>query len=232
MTAPDSPNGSSNGSTNGSAYASAGAVAGLAREIEALRRDLHLLREVPARLDELAGLVAQLAEATATTTGTSGVVGAPSWLDLPTDIETAHAVLTELIRWMEVVYLRYPDAAQGLPDCWLWHPDLVEELLCLMHAWLAAYRDDNAPISLAADWHDRYRPGVTRRITTTAGRCSLENHQPRDSHPLPTAPVVPVAEAADPIATWWATHRTNPPPAPTEGHLATANTRRRPGSRR
>lgn len=39
-----------------------------------------------------------------------------SWLDLPTDEVTALAVLTELIRWMEVVYLRYSDA-QSLPDC-------------------------------------------------------------------------------------------------------------------
>src|SRR5437660_540494 len=96
---------------NGSAYASARAVAGLAREIEALRRDLHRLREVPARLDELAELVAQLAEATATATAAEAV-GAPSWLDLPTEVETAQAVLAELIRWLEVVYLRYPDAAQ------------------------------------------------------------------------------------------------------------------------
>jgi hypothetical protein len=220
-----------NGSTNGSAYASAGAVAGLAREIEALRRDLRRLREVPARLEELAELVAQLAEATATTTA-AGAVGAPSWLDLPTEVETAQAVLAELIRWLEVVYLRYPDAAQGLPDCWLWHPDVVEELLWLMHAWLAAYRDENAPVSLAGDWHDRYRPGVIRRINALAGRCSLENHQPRDGQPLPDGPVVPVAAAAEQIATWWATSRTDPPPEPDEWHLATANTRRRPGTRR
>jgi hypothetical protein len=130
------------------------------------------------------------------------------------------------------VYLRYPDAAQGLPDCWLWHPDVVEELLWLMHAWLAAYRDDKATVSLAGDWHDRYRPGVVRRITTTTGRCSLENHQPRDGQPPPGAPVVPVAGAAEQIATWWATTRTDPPPEPDEWHLATANTRRRPGTRR
>jgi hypothetical protein len=192
---------------------------------------LHRLREVPARLDELAELVAQLAEATATAAAASAV-GAPSWLDLPTEVDTAQAVLAELIRWLEVVYLRYPDAAQGLPDCWLWHPDVVEELLWLMHAWLAAYRDDKAPVSLAGDWHDRYRPGVVRRITTTTGRCSLENHQPRDGQPLPGGPAVPGAEAAEQIATWWATTRTDPPPEPDEWHLATANSRRRPGTRR
>ena len=226
MTTPNDPD----NHTNGGEYASAGAVAGLAREIDALRHDLGELLTLPARLDELAGLVTQLAEATATTA--AGRVGGPSWLDLPTELDTATAVLAELIAWLEVVYLRYPDAAAGLPDCWLWHPDVVEELLWLMHAWLAAYRDETAAVSLAGDWHDRYRPGVVRRITTTAGRCSLENHQPRDGHPLPGGPVVPVAGAAEQIATWWATHRTDPAPEPDQWHLAAANTRRRPGTRR
>jgi hypothetical protein len=94
------------------------------------------------------------------------------------------------------------------------------------------YRDENAPVSLAGDWHDRYRPGVIRRINALAGRCSLENHQPRDDQPLPGGPVVPVTGAAEQIATWWATSRTDPPPEPDEWHLATATARRRPGARR
>ena len=227
-------NGSTNdGSPNGSAYGypDAGAVAGLAREIEALRQAIDTLHGLPSRVDALAELVAQLADAVnATTAPPAG--GVASWLDLPTEADTAHAVLGELLAWMQMVYLRYPDAAAGLPDCWLWHPDVVEELLWLMQAWLAAYRDDTAAVSLAGDWHDRYRPGVVRRITSTAGRCSLENHQPREGHPLPGAPVVPVAGAVKQIATWWATSRTDPPPEPDEWHLATANTRHRPGTRR
>jgi hypothetical protein len=230
-------NGNTDGSPNGSAYvyADAGAVAGLAREIEALHQaidklPIDKLPGLPARLNELAGLVAQLAEATTATSTAAG--GVPSWLDLPADVDAAYGVLGELLSWMQVVYLRYPDAAAGLPDCWLWHPDVVEELLWLMHSWLAAYRDHKAPVSLAGDWHDRYRPGVVRRITTTAGRCSLENHQSRDGQPLPGAPVVPVAVAAEQIATWWATTRTGPAPEPDEWHLATANARRRPGTRR
>jgi hypothetical protein len=232
----DNPNptaSTTNGSPNGRAYvyADAEAVAGLAREIEALRQSIDKLRGLPSRVDELAQLVAQLAEATAASTA-AAAGGVASWLDLPTEVDAAYAVLGELLAWMQVVYLRYPDAAAGLPDCWLWHPDVVEELLWLMHAWLAAYRDDNAPVSLAGDWHDRYRPGVARRITSTAGRCSLENHQPRDGQPLPGGPVVPVAGAAEQIATWWATTRTGPAPEPDEWHLATANARRRPGTRR
>ncbi|MFN2495757.1 MAG: hypothetical protein ABR608_07605, partial [Pseudonocardiaceae bacterium] len=191
-------------------YASTGAVAGLAREVETLRRVIDPLRELPGRLDELAALVVQLAGATAATASTPTTVSASSWLDLaPDDVQAAHKLLTDLTRWMEVVYLRYPDAAQSLPDCWLWHPDVVEELLWLMQAWLAAYRDQDAPVSLAGDWHDRYRPGVVRRINATAGRCSLESHQPRD-HPATGGPVVPVTGAVGPIATWWGAHRNDP----------------------
>jgi hypothetical protein len=228
-----SPNGNTNASANGSAYVypDAGAVAGLAREIDALRQSIDTLRGLPSRVDELAELVAQLADAVNATTTAAG--GVASWLDLPAEVDTTHAVLAELLTWMQVVYLRYPDAAAGLPDCWLWHPDVVEELLWLMQAWLSAYRDDKAAVSLAGDWHDRYRPGVVRRITSTAGRCSLENHQPRDGQPLPGGgPVVPVAGAVEQITTWWATTRTDPPPEPDEWHLATANARRRPGTRR
>lgn len=218
--------------TSEASYASNGAVAGLAREVEALRRALDPLRELPVRLGELAALVAQLAETTAATAGTAAGVSAPSWLDLPADVPTALAVLAELITWIEVVYLRYSDAAQSLPDCWLWHPDVVEELLWLMHAWLAAYRDQDAPVSLAGDWHDRYRPGVVRRINTTAGRCSLENHQPRDDQPATGGPAVPVTGAVEPIATWWGARRNDPAPEPDAEHLADAAARRRPGGRR
>ena len=182
-------------------------------------------------MDELAQLVAQLADAVNASTA-AGEGGVASWLDLPTEVDAAYAVLGELLAWMQVVYLRYPDAAAGLPDCWLWHPDVIEDLLWLMQAWLAAYRDDNAPITAAADWHDRYRPGVVRRITSSAGRCSLENHQPRDDQPPPAAPVVPGAGAAEQITTWWATHRNEAPPEPDQWQLATASTRRRPGARR
>jgi hypothetical protein len=231
------------GSPSGGAYADAKAVAGLARDIEALRqvidalsldklRELPIskLRRLPGRVNALAKVVADLAEAVNGTSASAG--GVASWLDLPAEVETTHGVLGELLAWLQVVYLRYPDAAAGLPDCWLWHPDVIEELLWLMQAWLAAYRDDKAAVSLAGDWHDRYRPGVVRRITTTAGRCSLENHQPREGQPLPGAPVVPGAGAAEQIATWWASARTDPPPEPDQWHLATANTRRRPGARR
>ena len=231
-TNPPDPPASNGGGLNGSAYASAASVAGLAREIDALRRDLTELVRVPARLDELADLVAQLAEATAAACPTPAT-GVVSWLDLPDDLATAQQVLGGLVDWMARVYLRYPDAAAGLPDCWAWHPDVVEELLWLWQAWLAAYHDQNAPVTTAADWHDRYRPNAVRRITAAAGRCSLDNHQPRpDRPPLGQALGVPLAEATESIARWWVSDRNNPGPLPTPEQLADAADRPRPGSRR
>lgn len=224
--------GGANDSANGSGYASASSVAALAREIEAMRDELSELLAIPGRLDELAGLVAQLAEATATVCP-SGGTEVMSWLALPAEVTAVHEVLVELCGWLQQVYLRYPDAAAGLPECWLWHPDAVEELLWLQHAWQAAYRDERAVVSLAGDWHDRYRPGVVRRITNAAGRCSLENHQPRPDRPSLSAAVgVPLAEALEPIVTWWATHRNSTGPIPTPEQLATAAQHERPRGRR
>ena len=82
----------------------------------------------------------------------------------------------------QVVYLRYPDGADHLPECWAWHPDVVEELLWLMHAWAAAYQGPQAWVALVGDWHDRQRPGVVRRIKTTAG--IVLDREPPDPHRL------------------------------------------------
>jgi protein involved in temperature-dependent protein secretion len=119
-------------------------VGGLARDLEALRRDVRGLSALSRRVEEMGQLVTRLAEATtaaATTTGHADE-GAVSWIDAdldPHDPSVAEAMLTRLAQWVTGVYLRYPDAK--LPDCWLWHPEVVEELLWLHQAWLAAYAE-------------------------------------------------------------------------------------------
>jgi hypothetical protein len=210
-------------------YATVSALAGVAREVEALSSKVEPITALAAQVEDLARVVQDLAAnlATRPTAAT-----APSWLVLPADAGEVRAVLEDLARWMQEVFLRYPDAAAGLPECWLWHPDVVEELLWLMYAWLAAYRDGDATVARAADWHDRYRPGVVKRVKALAGNCSLENHQPGNPRHAPAAPV-PLAEAMAPIAAWWATHRNEVPPEPTDEQLAaTAAAHRRGGGRR
>jgi hypothetical protein len=194
----------------------ADAIAGLAREVETLRKQAETLAAVPARVDALARLVAQLADTVTNLAARADVLPPPSWLMLPADPEAARQLLDALTAWMAQVYLRYPDGAECLPECWCWHPDVVEELVWLMHAWLAAYQGKHASVQLVGDWHDRQRPGVVRRIRQGSGRCSLENHQTRHGWTTAStaAPTVPALDALDAIAGWWGLDREQPAPEP------------------
>jgi hypothetical protein len=88
-----------------------------------------------------------------------------------------------------------------------------------MYAWLAAYRDEDATV--AGDWHDRYRPGVVKRIRAVAGTCPLENYQ-SSSPRFATAAPVPLIAAMAPISEWWARDRRDVPPVPTDEQFTPA----------
>ena len=197
-------------------YARVEALAGLAREVDGLRRGLEAVAGVPTRMDDLARTVAQLADAIAAVPARPGPTVAPSWLAAPADPQVIAGLLEELTSWLYAVFLRYPDGTAALPECWLWHPDVVEELLWLMQAWRAAYEGRGASVQLAGDWHDRQRPGVVRRVRQAAGSCSRENHQTRAGwHNQPGgATAVPSLDAAASIASWWAHGRDEPGPEP------------------
>jgi hypothetical protein len=207
-------------------------VAGLARELEALHRQVRQLRAEAGRVDELAATLAQLAELLAGSGEPAGEP-VPCWLDHPADpgrdpasspaAVEAGKLLATLARWVAGVYLRYADAGSGLPECWLRHPDVVEELLWLHQAWLAAYTA-GAPGSAVGDWHDRQRPGVLARIRSYAGTCSLDAHTPGGQAHQP-APGSGHGDTVVVIAGWWATARDQPAPTPTDELLAAAHHR-------
>ena len=94
-----------------------------------------------ARVADLVTDLSQIMNATATPADPP-----PSWLALPADADAAATVLADLVGWLGQVYLRYSDAARGLPECWLWHPDVVEELVWLRHAWFDAYKSGDASV--------------------------------------------------------------------------------------
>jgi len=75
-----------------------------------------------------------------------------------------------------------PDRGKGrllVPRCWYHHPDVVAELGWLAQNWLETYRSAEGRTIRAADWHDRYLPGVLRRIndTSTAAECTMRGHK-------------------------------------------------------
>jgi hypothetical protein len=216
------------------------AVSGLAREVEALRMAMEAVTPLPEQVqalhDEVAPLPAQVSKLAKVVKTLVEQVNSEergrktrpvSWLDLPDGPDQdgaggAQTVLTELSVWLVRVFLRYPDASGALPECWWWHPDVVEELVCLMGTWLAAYVDKDATVGRAADWHDRYRPGAVKRIKNATANCSLEAHQPAGEHHQP-GPEIPAGLALAPIAGWWGTARTAAAPAPGEDLIAAAH---------
>ncbi|GAA4536641.1 hypothetical protein [Pseudonocardia xishanensis] len=202
-----------------------GPVAGLARLVDGLRRDVDPLTGLPGRVEELAEVLARLSETVASLATRRNAGPAPSWLLAPDSPEDTAAILDDLAAWMGAIYLRYPDGAAVLPDCWAWHPDVVEELVWLMHAWSAAYQGPAASVALAGDWHDRQRPGVVRRIRQNVGSCSVERHQTRAGRPplTTTVPTVPALGQLGELAAWWATARDSTPPEPADHSDYAAN---------
>ena len=185
--------------------------AALGREVERLTRRS---KATETRVEELAELLATLGDdvkALLTQDDQEHTERVRAWL-LTTDPESAQADLTDLTGWLARVYLRYPDAF--LPSCWLWHPALIEELRWLRATHREAYHPQRGTWAHVGDWHDRYRPGVTRRIRTAYGSCELREHTENGHQRLP-APQVPLTDAVELTARAW-TSMPDTPLIPTE----------------
>ena len=197
--------------------------AALGRELERLTRRAGTTDE---RITQLQDLVGQLAGDVATLALHVAGPGAlddqdppeRSWL-LVDDPDLAQSYLTDLITWLNRVYLRYPNAV--LPSCWLWHPAAIEELWALRCTHREAYDPRTGSWPKAADWHDRLRPSVAKRLTAAYGSCELALHLTDGSHTDPPA-TAPLTTAAQHIATTWTT-TPDTPPIPTTEQLTEAD---------
>lgn len=195
-------------------------VAGLSREVHALRQAISKMVGLPAKVDQLADTLAAAIDDLAGPGRPGDPVRPVSWIADTDEPEGTGARLNELARWVSDVYMHYPIAARELPDCWLWHPDVVEELAWLHQAWRAAYGPETGTVAAAGDWHDRYRPGVVARIRAAVRMCSLESHVGDKRHNgLVEAPSEGAAFA---IAEWWINSREELPPEPSadDFHMA------------
>lgn len=137
-----------------------------------------------------------------------------SWL-LTTDPKQAALALADLVGWVERVYLRYTRAA--LSSCWLWHPEVIEELWWLRRTHAEAYDAQDGSWLRAGEWHDRQRPGVERRVNGLLGKCSLSRHTDRNGRAADvTEPGPPplAAHHAAVAAAWIATQTAGPAPTP------------------
>jgi hypothetical protein len=129
-----------------------------AQLLSQLRRDLDELANVTT--DTTADLLVRLGQLD----GAFGPTRSPSawsWRDLGPG--ASEQLAKELTSWVDWVRSRYP-LARKIPGCWSQHPEIVEEFTALWLAWQYAYEERDAPLTAAADWHDRWLPGVLHRL--------------------------------------------------------------------
>jgi len=108
--------------------------------------------------------------------GIGGLGGCAPWCWQKLDEEAAAKLRRDLADWVGWLRGRYPIAEQ-LPACWSQHSELVEELTALHAVWNAAHLDVGAHPSGAADFHDRWLPGMLGRIRTWGVHCTTEHRE-------------------------------------------------------
>jgi hypothetical protein len=159
------------------------------------------LERAARRLDRLEGAHRALADAVAglADPGKSPDPGTPTLEGAP------EAAVVDLLDWLADVYLAYDGAT--LAPCWAWHPGVVEELAVLRGIHRAIYAEGDW--LRLGDWHDRYRPGVVRRVSQALAACDITQHQ---GACLPRT--VPLSDALGPI--YAARAAKTPIPVPTD----------------
>ena len=97
------------------------------------------------------------------------------WFWLTMDGQAREDKLGELSDWVEAVLrAQYPGyLAEQIRPCWPNHPEALWELTWLYQLWCRAYLTKRPAPKDAADWHDRWAPGVLRRLGQVMARCDL-----------------------------------------------------------
>jgi hypothetical protein len=109
----------------------------------------------------------------------------PCWTQL--SALAAEQAWQNLLVWVrDVLLVRYPIETAKLPTCWYRHPAAVEELSWLHQAWRAAYEKPDAPPKEAGEWHDKWLPGVLKRLPGEYIKCRTDHQDEpfRRTHPF------------------------------------------------
>jgi hypothetical protein len=130
-----------------------------AQLIARLRHDLDQLAHEAT--DTIVGLLARFEDLEARAGASAASPAAWCWRDLGPHAQAE--LMDQLDAWTAWLRHRYP-LARRIPSCWYQHPELIEELTALWLAWQGAYQQPDAPLTAAADWHDRWLPGVLHRL--------------------------------------------------------------------
>jgi hypothetical protein len=151
-------------------------VSGLRREIQTFTRQAAELastqRQHALLLDGVADLRRQIDQILAVLSDREDDPAPWFWLTMSEEENASK--LSELTDWVETVLrTQYPDYLAGqIQPCWPNHPEARWELAWLYHLWTAAYLSDHPAPRDAADWHDRWLPGVLNRLSHVMSGCA------------------------------------------------------------
>jgi hypothetical protein len=159
------------------------AVAALAARVDGLRRRIETLatkvddltstqQEHATVLDGIAELRHQVEQILAILDNHDELAPA-EWFWLTMTDQKRDERLSELSDWVETVLrTQYPGyLADQIRPCWPNHPEARWELAWLYQLWTHAYLTQRPAPKDAADWHDRWSPGVTRRLSQIMRPC-------------------------------------------------------------
>jgi hypothetical protein len=151
-------------------------VDGLRRRIETLATKVDVLtstqQEHAAGLDGIAELRNQIEQILAILDN-DDESSPGEWFWLTMTDKQRNERLDELSDWVETVLRsQYPGYLAGqIRPCWPNHPEARWELAWLYQLWTHAYLTSRPAPKDAADWHDRWSPGVIRRLSQIMRRC-------------------------------------------------------------
>jgi hypothetical protein len=168
-------------------------VDGLRRRIETLATKIDVLtstqQEHATVLDGIAQLRRQVEQILAIL-GNDDEPSPSEWFWLTMTDQKRDERLGELSDWVDTVLrTQYPGytAAQIRP-CWPHHPEARWELVWLYQLWTRAYLTPRPAAKDAADWHDRWTPGVIRRLAQVMRQCQ-ETCQRQPGRQAPADPL-------------------------------------------
>lgn len=173
-------------------------------EVENLRGEVATLSGVVA---DLSGMVRDLSTDILRLSVRDNPSSVRSWIDTD-DTELGRLILAGLEEWLATVWVRYPGPA--LPECWAYHPAVIEELWVLMNQYKSCFRKGGTWKDFG-DWLSKYRPGAAARIQKEAGTCTLSLHEPGEQLDPVSWPKVPEVDLTE-VADHWTGHRCAPYP--------------------
>jgi hypothetical protein len=196
----------------------------IGRELDRLTRRVQQLGDAKGWDDDLRGMwktIRHLGDGLTALLAPAGKDDSSAWLlQVGEEPEKLAERLTDLVEWLDKVFLRYPGTE--LPSCWLWHPAVIEELLWLRAYHAQAYGPQGNPTAQGM-WHDQSLPRLVERIRKYLGSCSLQDHKPGGQAAKDPA-AAPLAGHIGAIVESWTT--TGLPPEPSDEQLEDARRHR------